>query len=371
LRHYLTHKKYIGGNMKEGSQSEEFDNEKFEKAFKKAYDDKEKEFEELKKEKLVISLVGGVNAGKSKTINALTGVKYANVNARSGWTKNITLYELKEGVFIADTPGLYDINEEVSDKTEEFIQEDCDIILFFLNAAGGITKPEKESINKILALGKEVVVVLNKIDTLEANEILDVEQQIFEEFNLKPISISAKYNTNIQKLNDEILSILEKRGKELLYLKVSTHKEKKISNWINGATVSAVAIGAIPIPGSDIVPLTALQVGLAMKIAYIWNCKVTKSDIMQLVAATVTGGIGKQLARAAIVALKAAGWIPGAQLLEVAIAAIAATVAGSLTYGFGWACNAYYKSGMTMDLGEVGDIFKKYYEEYRKHKNSK
>ncbi len=64
-------------------------------------------------------------------------------------------------------------------------------------------------------------------------------------------------------------------------------------------------------------------------------------------------------------ALKSAGWIPGGQLLEIAVSGIAATVAASLTYGFGWACNAYYKSGMTMDLGDVGEVFKSSYEEYR------
>jgi GTP-binding protein Era len=357
--------------MSDENEFNDFDKEKFEEAFKKAYDEKAAEFESLSKEKLIISLVGGVNVGKSKTINALTGIKYASVKARAGWTKNISLYELKEGVFIADTPGLYDIDENVSNKTQDFIQSDCDIILFFLNATVGITKFEKESLLNISTYGKELIVVLNKIDALEEEELVEVEQQIFEETNFKPISISAKENKNIQELSDKILSILEEKGKELLFLKVSKYKEKKISNWINGATVTAAGIGAIPIPGSDIVPLTALQVGLAMKIAFIWDCKITKGDVMQLVGATVTGSIGKQIARWSITALKAAGWIPGGQLLEVAIAGIAATVAASLTYGFGWACNAYYKSGMTMDLGEVGETFKKYYEEYKKKKDSK
>ena len=89
---------------------------------------------------------------------------------------------------------------------------------------------------------------------------------------------------------------------------------------------------------------------------------------MKLVASTVTGSIGKQIARWSITALKGVGWIPGAQFLEAATVAVAMSVAASLTYGFGWACNAYYKSGMTMDLGEVGEIFKASYEEYKKTK---
>jgi len=70
-----------------------------------------------------------------KTINALTGIKYTDVKARAGWTKEVSLYELKKGVFIADTPGLFDIDESVSQKASDFVENNSDIILFFLNAA--------------------------------------------------------------------------------------------------------------------------------------------------------------------------------------------------------------------------------------------
>jgi GTP-binding protein Era len=272
---------------------------------------------------------------------------------------------LKTGVFIADTPGLHDINEAVSKKASEFVEENSDIILFFLNASVGVTKHEKDAFKEVSRLDKEIVVVLNKIDALDEDEIVDVVEQTEEELGVIPIAISAKKGTAIKELNDRIINILEEKGKELLFLKISRYKEKTVAKWINGAAVTAAGIGAIPIPGADIVPLTTLQVGLAMKIAYIYGIQPTKGDVMKLVASTVTGSAGKQLAKWAITALKAAGWIPGAQLLEVAVAGIAATVAASLTYGFGWACNAYYKSGMAMDLGEVGEIFVKSCNEYK------
>jgi len=344
---------------------EEFDKKKYEEAFEKAYDEKHKEFEKISNEQLIISLIGSVNSGKSKTINKLTGIKYTEVKARAGWTKEIAIYELKKGVFIADTPGLFDINESVSKKASEYVESNSDIILFFLNAAVGVTKHEKDAFSVISKLNKETIVVLNKIDALEPDEITDVINQTKEELGVFPVPISSKTGVGIELLNSEIVKILETKGKELLFLKVSKHKEKSVKNWINGAAVTAAGIGAIPIPGADIIPLTTLQVGLAMKIAFIYDIKPSKNDVMKLVASTVTGSIGKNIARWAITALKAAGWIPGAQLLEVAISAIAASVAASLTYGFGWACNSYYKSGMTIDLGEVGEIFKAKYEEHK------
>lgn len=347
----------------------EFKKEEYKEAFERAYDEKHAEFEKISKEKLIISLIGSVNAGKSQTINSLTGIKYTEVKARAGWTKEISLFELKKDIFIADTPGLHDIDESVSNKASSFVEEKSDIVLFFLNAAVGITRHEKEAYQKVHALGKEMIVVLNKIDVLDEDEIKDVVQQIQEELDIVPIVISAKKSIGMEKLNEKIISILEKKGKELLFLKVSRYKNKTVANWIHGASISAAGIGAIPIPGSDIVPLTALQVGLAMKIAYIYDITPTKADVMKLVASTVTGQVGKQAVKWAITALKAMGWIPGAQLLEIATSAIGATVAASLTYGFGWASNAYYKSGMTMDLGEVGEIFSNSYSEY-KQKNT-
>ena len=349
----------------------EFDKEKVDAEFEKAYDENHAEFEAISKEKLIISLIGSVNAGKSQTINALTGIKYAEVKARAGWTKEISLYELKPGVFIADTPGLHDINEEVSLKASKFVEETSDIVLFFLNASVGVTKHEKEAFKKVALIGKEVIVVLNKIDTLDDEDVEDVIEQIKEELGVIPIAISAKRDIGITELNDKILQVLTEKGKELLFLKVSRYKEQTVAKWINAAAIAAAGIGAIPVPGSDFIPLTALQVSLAMKIAFIYEVKPTKNDVMRLVASTVTGTVGRQLARLSITALKLTGWIPGAQLLEVAAVAIAASVAASLTYAFGWACNVYYKSGMTMDLGDVGLVFKNSYEEYKKKSDAK
>ena len=92
---------------------------------------------------------------------------------------------------------------------------------------------------------------------------------------------------------------------------------------------------------------------------------------MQLVASTITGSIGKQLYKLAIQGLKALGWL-GGPFSEGAVMALAAAVAASMTYGFGWACNAYYKSGMTMDLKEFGEIFNRMQKEhFQKNRNKK
>ena len=351
-------------------EADEPDFEGYEKAIEESIEEKSKEFEELKKKKLVISLYGPVNSGKSSVVNALTGQKLADVRARAGWTTEVALYRLTENAYISDTPGLDDITEENSKRAEEFVEQDADIIIFFLNASVGTPKSAVDAYNKLHSLGKPIIVVLNKIDTIELDEQRDIEQQIQDVMSVKAVPISAKKNIGIDLLHREIMEILESKGKDLLYVKTSKFKDKQADVWINGAAVSAAGVGAIPIPIADMPLLTGIQVGLAMKIAYIYDCEVTKEDVMQLVAATVTGGLGRQIFRWGIQGMKGLGWV-GGPLTEAPVVALAGIVAASVTYGFGHACKTYYKGGMTLDLKEVGKIFRKMQKKRQKSEEDK
>lgn len=327
----------------------------------------EGEIEKFKKEvqsKLVISLIGDANAGKSLTINALTGRKLSSVNAKSGWTQIIELHPfVTEGgediVLIADTPGLHDTaTPELALKAEQFVEKDADIILFFVNAASNRSPEEANSFRAVLALGKPTIVVFNKIDTIEEESINDVVADLKKRFGYQiVIPISAKKGTNVKALNDKILEILGEKGKDLLFLKISRYKEDKVRAWVRGAAIAAAGIGAIPLPGADIVPLTSLQVALCLKIAYIYNCQINKGDVMNLISSTVTGLVGRTIFREGI---KFLGDLFGPVTATVS-AGVAAAIAGSMTWGLGWAANAYYKSGMTIDLGEVAEIYKQAY----------
>ncbi len=331
----------------------------YEKAFEESFTRENEKFEEIKRQKLIISMYGSVNSGKSTTINALTGRKLADVKAVAGWTKEIRLYEFSRNVYITDTPGLDDVNEENSARAQEFVEKDTDIILFFFNASVGASKSTVDAYKELQKLGKPIIPVLNKIDSLTFDEREEVAEDIKNRTGARVVSISARDNSGIDVLNRKIVEMLESVGKELLYLKISKYKDEQVDIWIMGAATTAAGLGAIPVPGADILPLTTLQVGLALKIAHVYECEVTKKDVMQLVAATVTGGLGRQVYRWGIQGLKGLGWL-GGPIGGGAVMALAASVAASVTYGFGQTCKAYYKSGMAFDLDEAGEMFKKY-----------
>ena len=348
----------------------ESDYEAYEQTFDKSFARESKKFEELKKQKLIIALYGSVNSGKSSTVNALLGEPLASVKAVAGWNKEVMLYPFKENVLISDTPGLEDVNEENSARATDFIEKDADIILFLLNAGVGASKPTVDAYEELQGLDKPILAVLNKIDILDPDEREEMEQDIKDKMGIEIVSISAKEDVGIDVLHQRIKGTLESESeKVLLYLEVSKFKDDEVDFWIRGAAISAAGLGAIPIPGADMFPLTTLQVGLAMKIAFIYECKVTKKDVMQLVAATVTGTIGRQIYRFGIQGLKAAGFV-GGPLGSGVVMVIAAGIAASVTYGFGHASKEYYKSGMILELDVLGDTFRNMAKQYYNQKLS-
>ena len=104
--------------------------------------------DQIKNQRIVFSLLGNVNAGKSSTINALTGLDLASINPIPGHTKDVALYRMPRfpQVLVADTPGLEDVNAEVSARARDFVETDSDIILFFINATQGVTASELKSL---------------------------------------------------------------------------------------------------------------------------------------------------------------------------------------------------------------------------------
>ncbi|HKJ32725.1 MAG TPA: DUF697 domain-containing protein [Balneolales bacterium] len=128
--------------------------------------------------------------------------------------------------------------------------------------------------------------------------------------------------------------------------KVKTTKVRKL---ITKASAQAAGIGALPIPGSDTVRLKTIQMKLAEEIGRIHGKVLSKDEILHLMAIFIIGGVGIKAARYGIDAIKAAGWIPADQIAEVCACLVSASIAGTLTYMFGLACDQYYRQDLAMD----------------------
>lgn len=317
-------------------------NKMFENEMKKVNDMLEKE--------LLISLIGEVNAGKSSTVNKIIGEDIASTNPMPGETVSVDPYNLHglENIKFMDTPGLNDPNDENPKKTLEFVQK-SDVVLFFLNAAGTVfSDSEKEKFSAIEKNNKDILIVLNKIDAAEniPSLIQFIKDHTGNKYKVVPIS--SKTGENLEDLKREILVILEKKGKDLLFAKSMKEKSAAATRWIVGAGVSAGIIGASPIPGSDVVPLTSLQAGLIIRLSKLYDKPLTKKAAKDMIVITATQTIGHTIYRQAL------KFIPGAGSI------IGGTVATAMTVALGYGVKYAYENDMAIDYDLIGDLFNKY-----------
>ena len=150
-----------------------------------------------------IALVGRTNVGKSSIFNKLVKAKSSIVSSEEGLTRDMKTAELKsedKTIQLIDTGGFYtskddDLEDLILIKAHEAIAI-ADLILLIVDNKFGLSPFDKELANILRKSGKEVVLVVNKIDVKT-----DEGTQIFHELGFKTkIEISAEHNLNIDDL---------------------------------------------------------------------------------------------------------------------------------------------------------------------------
>lgn len=163
-----------------------------------------------KGERLIITIIGRTNVGKSSLINALTGQDIAIVSNFAGTTtdpvkKNYELLPIGP-VSIYDTAGIDDTGElgVLRIKATNKVIYRSDVIVLVTDDKG-LTKYEFELIEKLKKINISFVIAFNKID----NHIIKNEDTDFcKDNNIKWINISSNNNINIDKLKEMIIDII-------------------------------------------------------------------------------------------------------------------------------------------------------------------
>ena len=146
-------------------------------------------------ELFLLVIVGEFNAGKSAFINALIGSKVApegvtpttaqiNVlqygESETRQVKDTALHVITapapilRDIHIVDTPGTNAIIREHERITADFVPR-SDLVLFVTSADRPFTETERAFLEQVRGWGKKVVVVINKIDILEAGEVDEIQ----------------------------------------------------------------------------------------------------------------------------------------------------------------------------------------------------
>jgi GTP-binding protein Era len=161
-----------------------------------------------------VNIIGNPNVGKSTIMNALVGEKISIITQKMQTTrhriKGIVSGEDFQIVY-SDTPGILKPNYKLQETMMKFVDSaliDADVILFVTDV---IEKPDKnpEYIEKVRKSNMPVIVLINKIDLSNQNDVLklyDYWSGIFPGATVFPISAQERFN--IEPIFDRIIELL-------------------------------------------------------------------------------------------------------------------------------------------------------------------
>ncbi|MDR1032500.1 MAG: ribosome biogenesis GTPase Der [Candidatus Nomurabacteria bacterium] len=180
---------------------------------------------------LKIALIGRPNVGKSSLFNTLAKKQQAVVANLSGTTRDLNRVEIRyqgQAMEIIDTAGVRRPGKQAVGiekfsvlRTMQAIEE-ADICLLLVDSGETHAQFDQKLAGIINEVGKGLVVVLTKWDTIDSADIAKVDEisaGISYDFKFVPFAplvfTSAISGKNVAKLLDLALQIADQRGKEV------------------------------------------------------------------------------------------------------------------------------------------------------------
>ncbi|MGN1371441.1 MAG: GTPase Era [Candidatus Coprovivens sp.] len=160
-----------------------------------------------------VSLIGRPNVGKSTLLNTLINQKIAITSNKPQTTRNIIqgIYN-DDGyqIVFVDTPGIHKpLNRlgKVLNKEAQSLTKDVDLVLFVVDAKEGLGTGDKKIINSFIGTNSPIILVLNKIDKMNEEEIfkaINEYKDLYDFAEIVPTSALSKSNV------DRLLTIIKK-----------------------------------------------------------------------------------------------------------------------------------------------------------------
>ncbi len=165
----------------------------------------------------MITICGRPNVGKSTLTNALVGEKIAIVSNKPQTTRNRISAVVTRGntqFVLMDTPGFHKPRTRLGDYMVTVVKEsvaDVDAVMLLVEPIANIGRQEEELIARLKETNVPAVLVINKIDTVEKSELLEVMAMYSQAHGFDAIiPISAKNNEGL----DELMAQLDKYAVE-------------------------------------------------------------------------------------------------------------------------------------------------------------
>lgn len=175
------------------------------------------------REPFSIFVAGEFNSGKSSLINRLAGEEVSPIGILPTTSEILRLQLARvAGLVFIDSPGTNSIIKEHQNKTEKFLSR-TDIVLFVTSAERPLTESEITFLRLVSKTWKRnLVVVLNKTDLVQANEIEQlvnyVRQGIKHILDISPpfFTVSARSGQGVGELSTYLFEVLSQTEKTRL-----------------------------------------------------------------------------------------------------------------------------------------------------------
>ena len=242
----------------------------------------------LKEKKIRIGTYGKSGVGKSSVLNSLLKKDIFKTDIINGTTKEIqsetwTLKDQKlNSLELLDSPGFDFCNIKFPDKVYSYINH-SDLILFIVS--GDLNRNELNEINSFIKDGKKIILILNKIDLFNKNEL----KEIIENINFKlpkdlniPIIINHENNLKnyiaklINQYGEVLLTLNSIQLADKLFLKIKEQRLKrrqKLAQSTIGkfSTIKASAVALNPFILFDVAGSFVLDTALISELSKIYG----------------------------------------------------------------------------------------------------
>jgi len=205
-----------------------------------------------------------------------------------------------------------------------------------------------ELYQRLTALNKPFIVVLNKVDLIK-RQLKDVVAITARNLGLREEQIIPVSATRGSGIDEVLLAIASADPGMIVALAKALPQYRWQLAWktiVSGASASAV-IALTPLPIIDFVPLLAIQTSMVLAIARFYQYKITLARARELVITFGIAFIGRTL----FYELSKFGGIPGWML--------AAAIASSTTVAMGYAAAAWFSKGERLSDEALKNITKR------------
>ena len=186
-----------------------------------------------------VALIGRPNVGKSTLMNCLIGEKIAITSHKPQTTRNkITSILTKEDfqcVFL-DTPGIHKPKHKLGEfmvRSAENTFNEVDLVLMLIEPTEKVVEMDQYVIDRLENVKTPVVLVINKIDTIERERLLEIIETYSKLYSFtEVVPISAMKGSNTQELMQVIKKYLPEGPQYFPEDMVTDQPERQIASEI-------------------------------------------------------------------------------------------------------------------------------------------